>query len=53
MSGSVNEFDVINEVNDYIITKLTSNQSVMNMNASDLSQNLSTSSLTGTFPEFH
>jgi len=53
MSGSVNEFDVINEVNDYIITELTSNQSVMNMNASDLSQNLSTSSLTGTFPEFH
>jgi hypothetical protein len=35
-------------VNDYNNTELTSNQSVMNINASNSSQNLSTS-----FPEFH
>lgn len=52
MSDSVNEFDV-NEVNDYIITELASNQSIMNMNASNSSLKLSTSSLTSTFPEFH
>lgn len=62
MSGSINEFDE-NEVNEYSITDLTSNQSIMNMNSSqgtnicnnNSSQNFTTSSqcTVSTFPQFH